>query len=69
MKALLLNFLKRNSQTEYKKVDFISAIIFFFLEKKITESHSFTYGENFPSTNLESPVSYTRTGVPSHIWR
>lgn len=34
MKALSLNFLKRNSQTEYKKVDFISAIIFFFFRKK-----------------------------------
>jgi len=28
-----------------------------------------TYGENFPSTNLNRPISYVRIGMPSHIWR
>lgn len=27
----------------------------------------FTYGENFPSTNLKWEISYIRIGVPSQI--
>lgn len=29
---------------------------------------SVTYCENFPSTNLNRPISYTLIGIPSHIY-
>lgn len=33
----------------------------------ILDVSSVAYCENFPSTNLNRPISYTLTGIPSHI--
>lgn len=37
------------------------------IDDLILDVSSDTYCENFPSTNLNRPISYTLIGIPSHI--